>query len=200
VFLFATLLPNLTLPLWPAAGGLASIKRAAECGHNLILDQFASAEMLRERIALFHAESAARGPRHDPAQVVVARGMFVVDNECERAAALERNNQTHARTLSVSRAPDRPGGSHILASAHTPQQQRDSPLIGTPEQILAKLETLSAAVVEYVMLNPAGSRASLRRFAHEAMPHVAAHPVGRERPPDRGHPHPFGTPPSLRTR
>jgi hypothetical protein len=31
--------------------------------------------------------------------------------------------------------------------------------------------------VEYVMLNAAGSRANLRRFAREVMPHVAAQHV-----------------------
>jgi alkanesulfonate monooxygenase SsuD/methylene tetrahydromethanopterin reductase-like flavin-dependent oxidoreductase (luciferase family) len=163
-------------PLWTAAGSPASIKRAAERGHNLILDQFASAEILGERIALFRAEAAARGRRWDPTQVIVARDMFVVDNEREKEAAIELNNQKHARTLSVSRAPGGAGGSHILAYAHTAQQQRDSPLIGTPEEIVAKLQTLRAAGVEYVMLNAAGSRANLRRFAREVMPHVAAQP------------------------
>jgi alkanesulfonate monooxygenase SsuD/methylene tetrahydromethanopterin reductase-like flavin-dependent oxidoreductase (luciferase family) len=68
------------------------------------------------------------------------------------------------------------GGSHILAYTHTAEQQRDCPLIGTPDEIVAKLQTLSAAGVEYVMLNAAGSRASLRRFAREVMPRVAAEP------------------------
>jgi alkanesulfonate monooxygenase SsuD/methylene tetrahydromethanopterin reductase-like flavin-dependent oxidoreductase (luciferase family) len=163
-------------PLWTGAGSPASIKRAAERGHNLILDQFASAEVLGERIALFQAEAAARGRRWDPRQVVVARDLFVVDNEREREAAIERNNQTHARTLSVSRAPGRGGGSHILAYAHTAEQQRESPLIGTPDEIVAKLQALRAAGVEYVMLNAAGSRANLRRFAREVMPHVAGQP------------------------
>jgi probable F420-dependent oxidoreductase len=163
-------------PLWVGAGSPASIQRAAERGHNLILDQFASAEMLGERIALFRAEAAARGRRYDPMQVVVARDMCVVDNEREREAAIERNNRLHARTLSASRAPGRAGGSHILAYAHSAEQQRESPLIGTPDEIVAKLQTLRAAGVEYVMLNAAGSRATLRRFAREVAPHVAAPP------------------------
>jgi probable F420-dependent oxidoreductase len=161
-------------PLWTGAASPASIKRAARRGHNLILDQFAAAEVLGERIALFRAEVEARGRRYDPMQVVVARDMFVVDNERQREAAVERNNRVHARTLSVSRAPGREGGSHILGYAHTAQQQRESPLIGTPEEILAKLRKLSAAGVEYVMLNPAGSCANLRRFAREVMPYVDA--------------------------
>jgi alkanesulfonate monooxygenase SsuD/methylene tetrahydromethanopterin reductase-like flavin-dependent oxidoreductase (luciferase family) len=163
-------------PLWTGAGSPASIKRAAARGHNLILDQFASAGDLGERIALFQAEVTARGRRFDPRQVIVARDMFVVDNEREREAAIERNNQVHARTLSVSRAPGRAGGSHILAYAHTPERQRESPLIGTPNEIVAKLQTLRAAGVEYVMLNAAGSGANLRRFAHEVLPHVATQP------------------------
>jgi hypothetical protein len=76
----------------------------------------------------------------------------------------------------VSLAPDRAGGSHILACAHTEEQQRDSPLIGSHDEILAKPQTFSGAGVEYVMLNAAGSRASLRRLAWEVRPHLAAQP------------------------
>src|SRR6201993_4418180 len=36
-------------PLWTGAGSPASIKRAAQRGHNLILDQFASTSMLCDR-------------------------------------------------------------------------------------------------------------------------------------------------------
>ena len=39
-------------PFWVAAGSEASIRRAAQRGFNLILDQYASPEQLRERIAL----------------------------------------------------------------------------------------------------------------------------------------------------
>ena len=98
--------------------------------------------------------------------------MCVVNNRREREAAIERNNRTHARTLSVSRPPGGGGGSHVLGYAHTVRQQRESPLIGTPDEILAKLQDLSAAGVEYVMLNPAGSLPNLRRFAREVMPYA----------------------------
>jgi hypothetical protein len=156
---------------------LADLNKAIKAKRlSLTADQFASAETLGERIALFQREAAAHGRRYEPTQVVVARDMFVVDNERQREAAIDRNNEVHARTLSVSRAPDRAGGSHILAYAHTAQQQRESPLIGTPDEIVAKLQTLRAAGVEYVMLNAAGSGANLRRFAREVMPHVAAQP------------------------
>jgi alkanesulfonate monooxygenase SsuD/methylene tetrahydromethanopterin reductase-like flavin-dependent oxidoreductase (luciferase family) len=156
-------------PLWTGAEKIASIRRAAERGLNLMLDQFASVEMLSERIELFMAEAAANG--NNALQVVVARDMFVVDNQQEKEAAIERNNSAHARTLSVSRAPDGAYRSHILAYSHSRAQQRDSPLIGTPDEILAKLEKLKTAGVKYLMLNAAGSRTNLRRFALEVMPH-----------------------------
>src|SRR5262249_28976995 len=90
-------------PLWTGAGSPASIRRAAERGHNLILDQFAAAELLGQRIALFQAEAAVHGRPYDSLQVVVARDMFIVDNDREKEAAIDRNNEVHARTLSVSR-------------------------------------------------------------------------------------------------
>jgi alkanesulfonate monooxygenase SsuD/methylene tetrahydromethanopterin reductase-like flavin-dependent oxidoreductase (luciferase family) len=160
-------------PLWTGAGSPASIRRTAQRGHNLVLDQFASTETLGERIALFQAETKTSGRPYDPLQVVVARDMCVVDNDRQKQAAIERNNRIHARTLSVSRAPNGAGGSHVLAYAHTPDRQQDSPLIGTPDEILTKLEALSAVGVEYVMLNALGSRESLRRFAREVMPRAA---------------------------
>jgi len=43
-------------------------------------------------------------------------------------------------------------------------------LIGTPEEIMRKLEALRRLGVEYLILSCAGSRSSLRRFAHEIMP------------------------------
>ena len=160
-------------PLWTGAGSLPSIARAAKRGHNLILNQFASAEELGERIAFFRTEVAKRGRDGDAAEVVVARDLAVVDTEAEKEAAIERNSKAHARTLSVSRAPNRAGGSHILSYAHDARQQRESPLIGTPDEIARKLEALRAAGVDYVIFNCAGSSENLRRFAGEIMPHFA---------------------------
>jgi alkanesulfonate monooxygenase SsuD/methylene tetrahydromethanopterin reductase-like flavin-dependent oxidoreductase (luciferase family) len=42
-------------PLWMGAGSPASIRKVAALGYNLLLDQYASFEQIRERIALFRA-------------------------------------------------------------------------------------------------------------------------------------------------
>src|SRR6476619_2954027 len=57
-------------PLWVAAGSDHSIKRAAERGFNLILDQYASPETLGQRIALYKAEREAQGRGFHAMQVI----------------------------------------------------------------------------------------------------------------------------------
>src|SRR5580693_9402241 len=85
-------------PLWVAAGSETSIRRAAARGFNLILDQYASAEMLGERIAIYKAERAAHGLGFDPIQVVVARQLYVAKNEADKQAALVRQAAYTQRT------------------------------------------------------------------------------------------------------
>jgi alkanesulfonate monooxygenase SsuD/methylene tetrahydromethanopterin reductase-like flavin-dependent oxidoreductase (luciferase family) len=179
-------------PFWMGAGSPSSIRRVAERGHNLLLDQFASFDVIGERIALFKAERArvglapfaptnarvglapfapaqTRGRAGDPLGIAVARDMHVADNEAAKDAALERNRQFHERILSVARWPDHAGGSHILAYGHAGEEAEANSLIGTPDEIMGKLEVLRRAGVDYVIMNCGGSRESLRRFAREIM-------------------------------
>src|SRR5262249_10658872 len=92
-------------PLWVAAGSEASIRRAAARGFNLILDQYASAEMLGERIRIYKAERLAHGLGFDPMQVAVARQLYIAADEADRQAALARQAAHTQRTVDVSRAP-----------------------------------------------------------------------------------------------
>ena len=78
-------------PVWMAAGSAASIKRVAERGCHLLLDQFAPTEVIGERIAFFKAEVEARGRVYEPMQVAVARDVHVSSSEADKRAALERN-------------------------------------------------------------------------------------------------------------
>jgi len=176
-------------PIWMAAGSLSSIRRVAERGYNLILDQFAGFDVIAERIALYKTECAARvglapfapekqgGRPSDPLGIALARDMNVVDDRASKDAALERNRQFHERILSVARWPDHAGGSHILAYHHAPEEAEAVSLIGTPDEIIRKLEALRRAGVEYVIMSCGGSRESLRRFAREIMPAFADEPA-----------------------
>src|ERR1700730_12454763 len=94
-----------------------------------------------------------------------------------RPPKMPPSNQFHERILSVARWPHRAGGSHILAYGHAPEEAEANSLIGTPDEIMRKLEALRRNGVEYVIMSCGGSRESLRRFAHEIMPAFSDEPA-----------------------
>jgi alkanesulfonate monooxygenase SsuD/methylene tetrahydromethanopterin reductase-like flavin-dependent oxidoreductase (luciferase family) len=54
----------------------------------------------------------------------------------------------------------------------------DAPLLGTPDEIIARLKKLEAGGVEHILLvDPSGSIETLRIFAAEVMPAFAKSPV-----------------------
>jgi alkanesulfonate monooxygenase SsuD/methylene tetrahydromethanopterin reductase-like flavin-dependent oxidoreductase (luciferase family) len=160
-------------PIWMAAGSAASIRRVAERGCNLILDQFAPVALTGERLALFRTEVEKRGRRFDPTAVAVARDLYVAKDRADKEAALARNLKGHERILSVARSPERAGGSHILAYSHSLAAAEAASLVGTPDEIAEKLDKLRALGVEYLILSMNGARDSLRRFARDIMPAFA---------------------------
>ena len=167
-------------PVWMAAGSAASIRRVAERGCNLLLDQFAPVDVIGERIALFRREVEARGRAFNPMSVAVARDAHVARDRNDKLAALERNARSRQRTVAVSRAPGQQGGSHVLGYRHTADSGEAVSLVGAPEEIHRKLEALHAAGVRYVLASFAGSRESLRRFAREIAPaHGEREPVSQ---------------------
>jgi alkanesulfonate monooxygenase SsuD/methylene tetrahydromethanopterin reductase-like flavin-dependent oxidoreductase (luciferase family) len=161
-------------PFWVAAASEASIRRAAARGFNLILDQYASAQQIAERIGIYKSERALRGLPFDPLQVAVARQLYVAKDEVDRQAALIRQAAYTKRTVDVSRTPGRKGGSHVLAYADKTGGTEEHALYGTPDEIRAALATLRDAGAAYVLLTVAGGVAQLRRFAREIMPVFAS--------------------------
>jgi len=156
--------------VWMAAGSASSIGRVVARGANLLLDQFAAVDVIGERISMFKTEVESRGRAFDPMSVAVARDVYVARDEDDRKAALARAANVRRRTIEVSRAPDRQGGSHILAYDHN-DAGNEAALYGTVDEIVTKLESLRAAGVRYVLASFGGSsRASLQRFAREVVP------------------------------
>jgi alkanesulfonate monooxygenase SsuD/methylene tetrahydromethanopterin reductase-like flavin-dependent oxidoreductase (luciferase family) len=160
-------------PLWVAAGSDHSIRRAAARGFNLILDQYASAQTISDRIAVYKTERRAHGFGFDPMQVAVARQLYVAKDEADKQAALKRQAAYTQRTVDVSRAPGGKAGSHVLAYADKAGATEENALYGTPDEICAMLDALRAGGVRYVLLTIAGGREQLRRFARDIMPAIA---------------------------
>jgi alkanesulfonate monooxygenase SsuD/methylene tetrahydromethanopterin reductase-like flavin-dependent oxidoreductase (luciferase family) len=157
-------------PIWMAAGSAESIRRVAERGCCLLLDQFAPVAVIGERIGVYRAEVEARGRVFDPLSVAVARDAYVATGKADKLAALERNAKSRQRTVAVSQAPGHKGGSHVLGYEHTAESNEAVSLVGSPDEIREKLEALRAAGARYVLASFAGSRDSLRRFAREIAP------------------------------
>ncbi|MBN8909995.1 MAG: hypothetical protein J0H99_26120, partial [Rhodospirillales bacterium] len=74
--------------------------------------------------------------------------------------------------IKAARAPGQEKGSHILAYTGYDPRANANTLIGTPDEIIAELEALRAAGVQYVIMSCWGSHESLRRFTREVMPAV----------------------------
>jgi alkanesulfonate monooxygenase SsuD/methylene tetrahydromethanopterin reductase-like flavin-dependent oxidoreductase (luciferase family) len=166
-------------PFWVAAASAPSIRRAAARGFNLILDQYAAPAQIAERIALYKDERRRLGHPFDPAQIAIARQLYVAKDEADKQAALARQAAYTKRTVDVSRAPGRGGGSHVLAYLDKAGGTEEHALYGTPDEITSALEQLRGAGADYVLLTVSGGIAQLDRFAREIMPRFAqSAPVG----------------------
>src|SRR5215207_3023457 len=158
-------------PFWMGAGSPDSIRKVAERGYNLLLDQFASFERIGERIALFKAEVEKRGRRFNPMDVAVARAFYVAKDAADKEAAIERRMAAQRRLTEISQRPDGKNTASILAFSDTREASEESAFYGTPDEIAAKVERLKSFGVEYVLLNGGSpARDNLRRFAREVMP------------------------------
>jgi alkanesulfonate monooxygenase SsuD/methylene tetrahydromethanopterin reductase-like flavin-dependent oxidoreductase (luciferase family) len=161
-------------PYWVAAGNPHSIKRAAERGFNLILDQYASPETLGERISNYKTVRETAGLGFNPMQVAVARQLYIAKDQTDKEQALARQAQYTQRTINVARRPDarRDGaaGSHVMAYADKKGATEENALYGTPGEIADMLAALKKAKVGYVLLTIAGGKDQLRRFARDIMP------------------------------
>jgi alkanesulfonate monooxygenase SsuD/methylene tetrahydromethanopterin reductase-like flavin-dependent oxidoreductase (luciferase family) len=157
-------------PVWVAAASPLSIRRAAARGFNLILDQYAAPDAIGERIALYRSEWEAQGHSFDPMQVTVARQLYIAKDAADKEAALARQAEYTQRTVAVSRAPGRKGGSHVLAYADTAGATEANTLYGTPDDICRMLEILDKIGAKYVLLTISGGKEQLLRFAIEIMP------------------------------
>jgi alkanesulfonate monooxygenase SsuD/methylene tetrahydromethanopterin reductase-like flavin-dependent oxidoreductase (luciferase family) len=164
-------------PLWVAAGSENSIRKAAKRGFNLILDQYASPEQLRQRIELYRAEREAAGHSLDGQRIAVARQTYIAKDRADTVAALERQMAWNRRTIAAAQSPDGKTGSHILSYAASPDGTQANSLFGTPDEICRMLEALRAAGVEYIIMTLLGGMPQLRRFAHDIMPAFAREPA-----------------------
>lgn len=110
------------------------------------------------------------GRDFDPLQIGVTRGLQLLRHEAERSEAL-------ATRLDVLRAIGglaRGAGAetyHHIGARQSHEELDDAALLGTPEDIIARLKALQRGGVALVLLvDPRPSIETLRRFAGDIMP------------------------------
>jgi len=157
-------------PIWMAAGSPDSIRRVAERGFGLMLDQFAAPETIIERFNLFRFEVEKRGRTFDPMTVAVARAYYVARDAADKASAVERRLMATRRMTSLAQSPAGDNKSSMMTFADTREASEQSALFGTPDELAAKIETLRSAGIANILLNGPGLRDQLRRFARDIMP------------------------------
>jgi alkanesulfonate monooxygenase SsuD/methylene tetrahydromethanopterin reductase-like flavin-dependent oxidoreductase (luciferase family) len=161
------------------AGSFESIRRAAQEGFNLLLDQIAPVDLIIERVAAYREELGKLGRRYRPGQIGVARALQIVRTEEERQSAYALRTKVLKAIGGLARGPGAERYQNIGSHADPNLASEESALLGTPEEIVARLKKLEAGGVDYVLLvDPTGSKEALRTFAEEIMPAFPDNPVG----------------------
>jgi alkanesulfonate monooxygenase SsuD/methylene tetrahydromethanopterin reductase-like flavin-dependent oxidoreductase (luciferase family) len=172
-------------PLWMGAGSFESIRRAAQQGFNLLLDQIAPVELTIERVATYRQELERLGRPYAPGQVAVARALQIVRSEEERQQAYALRMKVIKAIGGLARGPGAERYQNIGSHADPGLASEESALLGTPEEIMARLKKLEEGGVDYVLLiDPTGSKENLRTFAEEVMPTFADAPASAPARPD----------------
>jgi alkanesulfonate monooxygenase SsuD/methylene tetrahydromethanopterin reductase-like flavin-dependent oxidoreductase (luciferase family) len=156
-------------PIWMAAGSPESVARVGAANHNLLLDQLGNIELTAARIRWYLDALEAQGLPRDAGRVGVARALHIARNESERRRAYERRRETIANIGELAGRTKQ----EIQALSDDEIRADDAPLIGTPDEIVERLQRLAEAGVEYVLLtNATATPATLELFASEIMPRV----------------------------
>jgi alkanesulfonate monooxygenase SsuD/methylene tetrahydromethanopterin reductase-like flavin-dependent oxidoreductase (luciferase family) len=154
-------------PLWMAAVNPPGIRRAAQEGYNLLLDQVASIEQIGERIAIFREECRATARPYRSDMVGVTRGLYWAPTAERRLIQAGRRAEI-MKSIGAIRQP---------GEAMDPAQD-NAPLFGSVEEIIERLQKLAAVGVGLTLVSdPSGEPETLRTFAREVMPAVNAKSV-----------------------
>lgn len=159
-------------PLWMAAASPVSIRKAAQAGFSLLLDQTASFELSLQRARVYREEQQRLGIPRGNTKVALARGMQMVATQQEKDEALrkrreilERLGATRAGTIDIQGQP-------IDADKAMSDAVHDS-FVGTPQDAVTNARRLSGGDIDAVLLtDTTGSIESLRIFAQEVIPEV----------------------------
>ncbi len=168
-------------PLWVAAGSEASVRQAAAQGRRVLMDQFSSTAITKQRIEWYRDEQSKTGFATEPGQIALTRGLLLVDDASKTEAEVQK--RLHVIDL-LAKSAEIPGravtekASGPFALDKNANDTKQATIVGTPDECIARLKELEAAGVEYVLFSdPWGGAERLRFFAREVMPAFRQRPA-----------------------
>jgi alkanesulfonate monooxygenase SsuD/methylene tetrahydromethanopterin reductase-like flavin-dependent oxidoreductase (luciferase family) len=160
-------------PFWMGAGSPEAIRRAGSEGYRLLLDQIAPIELTVERVAIYRDALEKQGEVFDGMRVGVTRAIYIIRSEDDRQNAFVQRRKTLSTIGALARGPGAERYQNAKSFADADLASENAALMGTPGEIIAQLRQLQRGGVEYVLLiDPTGSKDTLRAFADEIMPEL----------------------------
>ncbi len=166
-------------PIWMAAGTPGGIAYVASQGYGALMDQIASTDEIIERVRIFTDAQEKAGLKRDASRCGVTRALHIINSEEERRQAYARRRET---LKNIGELAKKPGGFNPASMDDSDIANDDAALIGTPPEIVERLQRLADGGVEHVLFsNATASRESLMVFADKIMPHIKspAQPAAR---------------------
>ena len=163
-------------PLWIGANSAASIIKTAKDGMNLLIAQHGTPEVVGEKIAIFRDAVEKTGRVYDPFSAGVTRALHVcyTPEERGRQHELRIRFMKNVQALSLPPSGTATPGSHFQGHGDEADMRRKTEtdaLIGTPDEIIARLKVYEAAGIRHMLLmDVGGSREALRIFGKEVLP------------------------------
>jgi alkanesulfonate monooxygenase SsuD/methylene tetrahydromethanopterin reductase-like flavin-dependent oxidoreductase (luciferase family) len=160
-------------PIWLAGGSPGGIAFIASKNHNLMLDQLATVQQVRERVGAYLDGLEKIGKPRDSTRCAIARSVTIVRTEAERKKALDRRRDTFKRIGAIA-VHGTPGETPQPVSQADPDLANDdSALMGSPQEIIDRIGVLAEAGAGYLLITlPTLTPESMQQFAEEILPHV----------------------------
>ncbi|MBT6276868.1 MAG: LLM class flavin-dependent oxidoreductase, partial [Chromatiales bacterium] len=153
-------------PMWVGAASEASIRAAASQGLRLFLDQVATFDEIKERLAFYRDAQAKVGIEAHPHDVALTRPLLLSEGPGERRALVQSQVETLGFLAgSTTRKSDNP-----FHSDHDSRAERveKSAILGSPDECIERLQKLADMGIHQVLFTRT-SPENLRRFAEHVM-------------------------------
>ena len=166
-------------PMWVGAGSEGSIRKAAQNGFNLLLDQVSPFETISERINQYRDELNKMGKEFDPYSIAVTRGLMVANDDKARKEAhiLRGKFITEVQVLATDPKFQAKAFNPVASSRW---KDRGNPvaiseagaIVGNSEEMGERVQKLYDLGVRNILAHDlSGSSEALTQFAEEVMPH-----------------------------